>query len=47
MKPDVATAIEEVEAARVGSRVRVRNDPDGGAYVIVDDLASLEHMLLA
>lgn len=39
MKPQVARAIGELEAARIGSRVRTQSDPDGGSYVIVDDLA--------
>src|SRR6266516_3069397 len=39
MKPDVATAIEELEAAGIGSRLRTKQDPGGGAFVIVDDLA--------
>lgn len=39
MKADVAAAIKELEAARIGSGVRTKEDPDGGTYVIVDDLA--------
>jgi hypothetical protein len=39
MKPDVAVAIKELEAAQVGSGIRVKEDPDGGAYVIMDGLA--------
>lgn len=38
MKAHVATAIEELEDAQIASRVRTMNDPDGGSYVIVDDL---------
>jgi hypothetical protein len=36
MKPAVEAAIAEIEAAEVGSAVRTQEDPDGGAYVIVD-----------
>jgi hypothetical protein len=39
MKPDVAVAVEELEAALIGSVVRVIEDRDGGAYVVVDDVA--------
>jgi len=39
MKPHVARAIGELEAAQIGSRVRTKSDLDGGSYVIVDDLA--------
>jgi hypothetical protein len=39
MKEDVGAAIEELQAARIGSGVRTEEDPDGGAYVIVDDVA--------
>ncbi len=39
MKAEVAAAIEEIEASRVGTGVRVRPDPDGGAYTIVDGVA--------
>jgi hypothetical protein len=36
MKVEVAAAVEEIEAAGIGASVRVRPDPDGGAYTIVD-----------
>lgn len=39
MKPDVAVAVGELEAALIGSAVQVLEDQDGGAYVIVDDVA--------
>ncbi len=38
MKADFSAAIEELEAARIGSGVRIKEDADGGAYVIVDDV---------
>jgi hypothetical protein len=39
VKEDVAAAIEELQTARIGGGVRTKEDPDGGAYVIVDDVA--------
>ena len=39
MKAEVAAAIEEIEASQVGTGVRVKPDPDGGAYTIVDGVA--------
>jgi hypothetical protein len=39
MKPDVALAVAELEAALIGSAVRVKEDRDGGAYVVVDNVA--------
>lgn len=38
MKPDVAEAIEEIRGGFPKNTVRVNEDPDGGARVIVDDL---------
>jgi hypothetical protein len=39
MKPDVAEAVKEMETALIGSAVRIIEDHDGGAYVVVDDVA--------
>jgi hypothetical protein len=39
MKPDVALAVGELEASLTGSAVRGKEDRDGGAYVVVDDVA--------
>lgn len=38
MKPAVEQAITDIERSLVGSRVRVHEDPDGGAFVIVDNV---------
>ncbi|HMO00370.1 MAG TPA: hypothetical protein PKD59_13235 [Miltoncostaeaceae bacterium] len=35
MKPAVASALEELETAQVGTGIEVRPDPDGGAFVRV------------
>ena len=39
MKQDVANAIEELKQAFPSSDVCIREDGDGGAYVIVEDVA--------
>lgn len=39
MKPDVSVAVGELESALIGGAVRVKEDRDGGAYVVVDDVA--------
>lgn len=39
MKPEVEAAIEQLEDAGVGTEIRTKPDPNGGAYVIVDDIA--------
>lgn len=36
MKPKVAEAIEELREAFPDSSVQAREDPDGGAYVVID-----------
>jgi hypothetical protein len=36
VKPEVAKAVEELIAGAPGSGVRSKEDPDGGAFVIVD-----------
>ncbi len=36
MKQAVQQSIEEIKAAGVGANVEVKEDPDGGAYVLVD-----------
>lgn len=38
MTPDVERAVEEVKRAHVGHHVEVVPEPQGGAYVRVDDL---------
>jgi hypothetical protein len=38
MKPDVATAIQELRDGLPGHNVRTQDDGVGGAFVIVDDL---------
>ena len=38
MKPDVATAIEELKRAFPSSEVSSRADGDGGAYVVVEEV---------
>lgn len=38
MKPDVAKAIEEIREGFPSNTVRVNEDPDGGARIIVDGL---------
>lgn len=35
MKPDVASAVEELRAAKVGTDIEVRPDPDGGVFAMV------------
>jgi hypothetical protein len=39
MKPDVVAAIKELEAALIGGAVRIVEDRDGGAHMVVDDVA--------
>jgi hypothetical protein len=38
VKPDVRQAIAEIEAEYADAQVRVREDGEGGAYVIVDEV---------
>lgn len=38
MKADVASAVGELEAARIGTGVRTKDDSDGGTYVVVDEV---------
>jgi hypothetical protein len=39
MKPDVEAAIKALEVSGIGTGVRFEADSDGGAYVIVDNVA--------
>jgi hypothetical protein len=39
MKASIATAVEEIVGAGIGTRVKTMQDADGGAYVIVDEVA--------
>ncbi len=45
MKPEVETAIGQLEAAEMGSAVRILEDPDGGAYVVLDDVTVGDHFV--
>lgn len=38
MKAEVDAAIEQLKGAGIGTGVQVKEDSDGGAYVIVDDV---------